>query len=86
MAMVPIGIESLMISLLMSNTGDAGPGGTTPPADKYAGIQLPLMFVCGMHGRFNGQGHRQKISKSLPVRGYSIRCVGSLHSSPHWIL
>jgi len=54
MAMVPIGIESLMISLLMSNTGDAGPGGTTPPADKYAGIQLPLMFVCGMHGRFNG--------------------------------
>jgi hypothetical protein len=34
MAMVPIGIESLMISLLMSTTGKYEAGGTTPPAAK----------------------------------------------------
>ena len=34
MAMVPIGIESLMISLLISTTGEYKAGSTTPPATK----------------------------------------------------
>ena len=45
MAMVPIGIESLMIALLILITGKYKAGSTTPPAAKLRAFRCPLAFV-----------------------------------------
>jgi len=82
MAMVPIGIESLMIALLILITGKYKAGSTTPPAAKLRGHSVPVR-VC--------LGNAQQVQSSLPstensskvaggaeipclVHGYSIRC------------
>jgi hypothetical protein len=57
MAIVPIGIESLMISLLMLITGKYKAGSTTPPAAELRAFSLPLTFVDGTSGRFKQACH-----------------------------
>ena len=80
MAMVPIGIESLMIALLILITGKYKAGSTTPPAAN--GHSVPVNVCLGNAPQVQTSvPSTEKSSKAVGgakipcmVHGYSIRC------------
>ena len=76
MAMVPIGIESLMIALLILITGKYKAGSTTPPGAKLRAFRCPLTFVWGTRRRFKPACHRRKnLRRPRAVRRYLVWCA-----------
>jgi hypothetical protein len=77
MAMVPIGIESLMIALLILITGKYKAGSTTPPGAKLRAFRCPLTFVWG---------GAQQVQTSAPSTEKSSKAAGGgeIPCVVHW--